>query len=49
MKRSAQTFVAVLLTAGLALAGIGSGLGSGFGSGGATVNGGATGCCRDIA
>jgi len=47
MKRTARAVVAVLLTTGLALAGIGSG--SGFGFGGATVNGGATGCCRDIA
>ena len=47
MNRIARSAVAVLLTTGLALAGIGSG--SGFGFGGATVNGGATGCCRDIA
>ena len=49
MKRTARSLVAVLLTTGLAFAGFGSGLGSGFGSGGTTVNGGATGCCRDIA
>ena len=48
MKRTARALVAVLLTTGLAFAGVGSGLSS-FGSGGATVNGGATGCCRDIA
>jgi len=47
MKRTLRTVVAVLLTTGLALAGIGSGTGTGFG--GATLNGGATGCCRDIA
>jgi hypothetical protein len=47
MKRTARTLVAVLLTTGLALAGMGTGL-AGPGSGGTTVNGGATGCCRDI-
>ena len=47
MKRTARSLVAVLLTAGLTFAGLGSAFGSGFGTGGATVKGGGTGCCRD--
>jgi hypothetical protein len=47
MKRTARSVVAVLLTTGLAFLGIGYGASPDFGFGGMTVNGGATGCCRD--
>jgi hypothetical protein len=45
MKRTAKAAVALLLTAGIAMGGIGFG----STSGGATVFGGASGCCRATA
>ncbi|WP_298456675.1 hypothetical protein [uncultured Cellulomonas sp.] len=47
MKRFASSAVALVLSAGLVLAGFGFGTG-GLGDG-ATTNGGAPGCCRQIA
>jgi hypothetical protein len=45
MKRTAKTAVALLLTAGIAM----GGFGIGTIDGGATVFGGASGCCRATA
>ena len=47
MKRFAKSAVALALSTGLVLTGIGLGIG-GLG-GGATTNGGAAGCCRAVA
>jgi hypothetical protein len=48
MKRTAKAAVALLLTAGIAMGGVGFGTLGGTlgGGGGSTIFGGATGCCR---
>lgn len=47
MKRTTRALVAVLLTSGLAFAGLSSGVGSSFGFRSMTVHG-ASGCCLEF-
>jgi hypothetical protein len=46
MKRTAKAAVALLVTAGIAMGGLGFGTLGGTVGGGSTIFGGATGCCR---